>query len=51
MRKFFKNDLGATTVEYALIAGIMSVCLLVGMALVTDGLTSAFNYVDTVALK
>ena len=43
MKKFLKDESGATAIEYGLIAAAMATCLLIAMPFVTNALTSKFN--------
>jgi pilus assembly protein Flp/PilA len=38
MLAFLKNEQGATAIEYGLIAGLMTVCLVFGMQIISSGL-------------
>jgi pilus assembly protein Flp/PilA len=42
MKKFLKDESGATAIEYGLIASFMCVCLLVALPYVTTALTGKF---------
>jgi pilus assembly protein Flp/PilA len=47
---FFADESGATAIEYALIAGILGLGIVVGMTAIRDGLNDHFNNVsDTLA--
>ncbi|KWT71166.1 Flp family type IVb pilin [Comamonas testosteroni] len=41
--KFWRDEEGATAIEYALIAGLMAVGLVAAMAFLTGGLTTFFT--------
>lgn len=43
LAKFWTDDTGATAIEYALIATLMSVGLLVNMGLIRDALNGFFT--------
>jgi pilus assembly protein Flp/PilA len=43
MSAFFKNESGATAIEYGLIAAAMAVCLLVAMPYITTALSTKFS--------
>ncbi len=43
MLAFFKNERGATAIEYGLIAALMATGLLIAMPLLTDGLIADAN--------
>ncbi len=43
MLAFFKNERGATAIEYGLIAALMATCLLVAMPFITDAFLSDAN--------
>jgi pilus assembly protein Flp/PilA len=47
IRKFFKSDLGATAIEYGLIAALISVVIIAALSLTGNSLTSVFNKVST----
>ncbi len=48
MQKFLSNDSGATAIEYALIAALMAVGLLVAMPFLTDGLIYDANKIANI---
>ena len=43
MLAFFKNECGATAIEYGLIAALMATCLLIAMPFITDAFISDAN--------
>ncbi|TEA80190.1 Flp family type IVb pilin [Allopusillimonas ginsengisoli] len=45
--KFWKDEEGATAIEYGLIAGLMAVVVIAGLALVSDGLDDLFTAIQT----
>jgi pilus assembly protein Flp/PilA len=45
--RFAKNESGATAIEYALIAGLMGVALIVIMGTLTDDITEGFGTIGT----
>ena len=47
MKKFVKDDTGATAIEYGLIAAAMAVCLLLAMPYITTGLTTKFSKIGS----
>ncbi len=47
VKRFLKNESGATAIEYALIAGALSVAIIAGMTLVGDGLSTRFTTIQT----
>jgi pilus assembly protein Flp/PilA len=47
MKKFLKDESGATAIEYGLIAAAMGVCLIAVMPLITDGLTTQFTNIGS----
>ena len=47
IKKFTRDEKGATAIEYGLIAGLISVVIIVALGLIGDNLTAAF---DAVAL-
>ncbi len=46
IRQFVADDAGATSIEYALIAGIVSVSIISGLMAITSGLSTTFNTVS-----
>jgi pilus assembly protein Flp/PilA len=50
MKKFIKDESGATAIEYGLIAAAMAVCLLTAMPYITAALVTKFNNIGS-ALK
>jgi pilus assembly protein Flp/PilA len=44
-QRFLHDESGATSVEYAVIAGILAVVIVAGLTLVGSGLTGAFDSV------
>jgi pilus assembly protein Flp/PilA len=50
MKKFIKDESGATAIEYGLIAAAMAVCLLTAMPYITGALVTKFNNIGA-ALK
>lgn len=46
-REFFKDEAGASAVEYGLIVGLIAVALIVVLLSVSDGLTGLFEEVVT----
>ena len=47
LRNFINNESGATAIEYGLIAGLISVVIIVAVTLVGTNLTTTFNTVAT----
>ena len=45
--RFVKDESGATAIEYALIAAIVGVGIIVGLGNLRDGLNTLFNNVNT----
>ena len=45
LKTFFKDESGATAIEYGLIAALISVVAIVAMQSLGDGLTSTFETV------
>ena len=43
MKKFIKDESGATAIEYGLIAAAMAVCLITAMPYITGALVWRFN--------
>ena len=48
MKKFLKNESGATAIEYGLIAGAMATCLILIMPYLVNALSTRF---ENTALK
>ncbi len=44
---FLRDETGATAIEYALIAGIVGLGIIVGISAIRDGLNVQFNNVNT----
>jgi pilus assembly protein Flp/PilA len=47
IRKFLKSDLGATAIEYGLIAALISVVIIAALQLTGNSLKTVFNSVST----
>lgn len=47
IRKFFKNEKGATAIEYGLIAALIAVAAITAMGTIGSNLTTTFNEVAT----
>jgi pilus assembly protein Flp/PilA len=47
VRKFFKNEEGATAIEYGLIAALIAVAAIVAMGSLGNTLSNTFNKVET----
>ncbi len=47
IRKFLKDESGATAIEYGLIAALVAVAAIVALTNVGNSLTALFNTVDT----
>lgn len=47
LRRFAQDDSATTSIEYALIATIVSLSIIVGLAAMRDGLNTHFNNVTT----
>ena len=47
IRKFFKSDLGATAIEYGLIAALISVVIIAALQLTGTALTKVFNNIGS----
>ena len=47
VQKFFTEEEGATAIEYALIATLISVAIVVSVTAVGSGLNGAFNTIAT----
>jgi pilus assembly protein Flp/PilA len=45
IKKFFKSDLGATAIEYGLIAALISVVIIAALQLTGNSLKTVFNNV------
>ena len=46
VRKMFKNEEGATAIEYCLIAALLAVAAIVAMGQLGDALSNTFNTVE-----
>jgi pilus assembly protein Flp/PilA len=47
LKRFLKNEDGATAIEYGLIAALIGVAIITAVGLVGDGLNATFNEVAT----
>jgi pilus assembly protein Flp/PilA len=47
IKKLFKNEEGATAIEYGLIAALIAVAAITAMGALGDSLSNTFNEVDT----
>jgi pilus assembly protein Flp/PilA len=47
IRKFFRDESGATAIEYGLIAALVSVAIIGALTAMKDGLNTTFNKVAT----
>lgn len=47
IRNFFKNNKGATAIEYGLIAALIAVAAIVAMGQLGSNLTNTFNKVNS----
>jgi pilus assembly protein Flp/PilA len=47
IRRFLKDEGGATAIEYALIAALMATFIIAGINLVGGGLSTAFTNIST----
>ncbi|HVO01904.1 MAG TPA: Flp family type IVb pilin [Candidatus Cybelea sp.] len=47
IRKFFKSDLGATAIEYGLIAALIAVVIIAALQLTGNSLKQVFNNVSS----
>ena len=47
IRKFFKADLGATAIEYGLIAALIAVVIIAALQLTGNSLKQVFNNVSS----
>jgi pilus assembly protein Flp/PilA len=47
LRKFFKSDLGATAIEYGLIAALISVVIIAALQLTGNSLKTVFNTISS----
>lgn len=45
LKKLFKDESGATAIEYGLIAALLSVAIIAALTLVSDNLETAYNSV------
>ncbi len=47
MKKFFKDESGATAIEYGLIAALISVAIITGVTTIGENASTAFETVGT----
>lgn len=47
IRKFIKNEKGATAIEYGLIAALVAIAAIVGMGALGTKLNAQFNYISS----
>jgi pilus assembly protein Flp/PilA len=47
MKRFLRDEKGATAIEYALIAAIVSIVIVGGATMIGTGLNSSFNQVSS----
>jgi len=47
LRKLRKDELGATAIEYGLVAGLISLVIVTTITMVGSKLTNVFNYLGT----
>ena len=47
LKRFLKNEDGATAIEYGLIAALIGVAIITAVGLVGSGLNTTFNSVST----
>jgi pilus assembly protein Flp/PilA len=47
IERFLSDELGATAIEYGLIAAIVGIGIIVGLGALSDGLNNLFNNVKT----
>ena len=47
LKKFLRNESGATAIEYGLIAALISVAIIAGVSLTGSQLANTFNNVGT----
>jgi pilus assembly protein Flp/PilA len=47
MKKFLKSDLGATAIEYGLIAALISVVIIAALQLTGNSLKTVFNTISS----
>jgi pilus assembly protein Flp/PilA len=47
LKRFLKNEDGATAIEYGLIAALIGVAIITAVGLVGDELKTTFNTIDT----
>lgn len=50
IQAFWANKSGATAIEYALIATLVSVSIIVGVSTLGSAVNSTFSYISTTAL-
>lgn len=46
-KSFVSDESGATSIEYALIAGVISICIVAGLTSARNQLTTTFNKVGS----
>ena len=46
-RKLRNDETGATAIEYGLIAGLISVCIITALELVNSAMISVFDYISS----
>jgi pilus assembly protein Flp/PilA len=47
MKRFFKDESGATAIEYGLIAAAMGTALIIGLPFITGGIVTSFTSIGT----
>ena len=47
MRRWLRDERGATAIEYGLIAALVTVVLIAGLNAFSSGATQMFNYIGT----
>jgi len=47
VRNFFRDEDGATAIEYALIAGIVSICIVAGLTEISTTLQGTFSSITS----
>lgn len=46
VRRFIRDEAGATAIEYGLIAGLVAVAIIASMIAVGNGVSNMFNYIS-----
>lgn len=49
--RFFRDERGATVIEYGLIVAVLSLAILGGLGLVMNGIENNFDYVSNIVVE